>query len=132
MSVVAAAILASALAFVKYKLVGDPSSAISSVTKVLVPPSDTDAPFIVIAELANFPLAIEPANIALVTPPVVMATLFVLTVIPAPAPTANDLLAAKVPPEPDVKPFPAVKVIARIATDSALKFCNTPDIVLAP
>ena len=55
-----------ALVLVKYSFV-DPS-AILSVSKVRVPPKDSDCEFIVTPEFASFALVILPANIAFVTP----------------------------------------------------------------
>ena len=55
-----------ALAFVKYRL--DEPSPISSVSSVAEPPSDTEFEFMVTALLANLLFAIEPANMAFVTP----------------------------------------------------------------
>jgi hypothetical protein len=47
-----------ALSSVNHRFVGEPSSAISSVTSVRVPPSDVDVPLIVIAEFVSdeFPI----------------------------------------------------------------------------
>jgi len=54
------------------------------VANVIVPPNDVDVPAIVIAEFANLPLEIEPANIASVTPLVAIESVLVELISPPP------------------------------------------------
>ena len=73
---------------------------------MIEPPNEVEAPAIVIAELLNFALAIEPANIAFVTP--LAFTLNVSELISIEE--SSTLTAKETEPEspPPVKPSPAV------------------------
>ena len=83
------------------------------VANVIAPPSEVDVPAIVIAEFANLSFAIEPANIASVTPPVAIERVLVAEISP-----------------PPVKPLPAVIVtdvwsICLFAEYPVVESCDT-------